>query len=149
MYLYFVFFIIFGSFFTLNLFIGVIIDNFNEQKKKAGGSLEMFMTEDQKKYYNAMKKMGSKKPMKAIPRPRVSVRFLETKNLIFFFNFNESVNLESVFFYLMGIFLVFCVLGKYEEIVIDPEIVKSFVFQFQLMILDLHFHYLKVYKPNC
>ena len=32
----------------------------------------MFMTEDQKKYYNAMKKMGSKKPMKAIPRPRVS-----------------------------------------------------------------------------
>lgn len=71
MYLYFVFFIIFGSFFTLNLFIGVIIDNFNEQKKKAGGSLEMFMTEDQKKYYNAMKKMGSKKPMKAIPRPRV------------------------------------------------------------------------------
>ncbi|XP_076069518.1 sodium voltage-gated channel paralytic isoform X2 [Oratosquilla oratoria] len=34
MYLYFVFFIIFGSFFTLNLFIGVIIDNFNEQKKK-------------------------------------------------------------------------------------------------------------------
>lgn len=29
------------------------------------------MTEDQKKYYNAMKKMGSKKPMKAIPRPRV------------------------------------------------------------------------------
>lgn len=71
MYLYFVFFIIFGSFFTLNLFIGVIIDNFNEQKKKAGGSLEMFMTEDQKKYYNAMKKMGSKKPLKAIPRPKV------------------------------------------------------------------------------
>lgn len=34
MYIYFVFFIIFGSFFTLNLFIGVIIDNFNEQKKK-------------------------------------------------------------------------------------------------------------------
>ncbi|XP_065581599.1 sodium channel protein para-like isoform X2 [Artemia franciscana] len=70
MYLYFVFFIIFGSFFTLNLFIGVIIDNFNEQKKRAGGSLEMFMTEDQKKYYNAMKKMGSKKPLKATPRPK-------------------------------------------------------------------------------
>lgn len=36
----------------------------------------MFMTEDQKKYYNAMKKMGSKKPMKAIPRPRVSTFYL-------------------------------------------------------------------------
>ncbi|KAL6474835.1 hypothetical protein MHYP_G00158750 [Metynnis hypsauchen] len=34
MYLYFVIFIIFGSFFTLNLFIGVIIDNFNQQKQK-------------------------------------------------------------------------------------------------------------------
>lgn len=34
MYLYFVVFIIFGSFFTLNLFVGVIIDNFNQQKKK-------------------------------------------------------------------------------------------------------------------
>jgi len=30
------------------------------------------MTEDQKKYYNAMKKMSSKKPLKAIPRPRVN-----------------------------------------------------------------------------
>ena len=34
----------------------------------------MFMTEDQKKYYAAMKKMGKKKPVKAIPRPRVSQR---------------------------------------------------------------------------
>uniref|UniRef100_A0A669Q520 Sodium voltage-gated channel alpha subunit 1 n=1 Tax=Phasianus colchicus TaxID=9054 RepID=A0A669Q520_PHACC len=67
MYLYFVIFIIFGSFFTLNLFIGVIIDNFNQQKKKI--SQDIFMTEEQKKYYNAMKKLGSKKPQKPIPRP--------------------------------------------------------------------------------
>ena len=33
-YFYFVLFIIFGSFFTLNLFIGVIIENFNKQKKR-------------------------------------------------------------------------------------------------------------------
>ena len=32
----------------------------------------MFMTDDQKKYYAAMKKMGNKKPVKATPRPRVS-----------------------------------------------------------------------------
>ncbi|XP_052377947.1 sodium channel, voltage-gated, type I-like, alpha isoform X1 [Oncorhynchus keta] len=68
MYMYFVVFIIFGSFFTLNLFIGVIIDNFNQQKKKFGGQ-DIFMTEEQKKYYNAMKKLGSKKPQKPIPRP--------------------------------------------------------------------------------
>ncbi|XP_056245271.1 sodium channel, voltage-gated, type I-like, alpha [Seriola aureovittata] len=68
MYAYFVVFIIFGAFFTLNLFIGVIIDNFNQQKKKFGGQ-DIFMTEEQKKYYNAMKKLGSKKPQKPIPRP--------------------------------------------------------------------------------
>ena len=33
-YFYFVIFIVCGSFFTLNLFIGVIIDNFNMLKKK-------------------------------------------------------------------------------------------------------------------
>ncbi|EGW00833.1 Sodium channel protein type 10 subunit alpha [Cricetulus griseus] len=68
MYLYFVVFIIFGGFFTLNLFVGVIIDNFNQQKKKIRGQ-DIFMTEEQKKYYNAMKKLGSKKPQKPIPRP--------------------------------------------------------------------------------
>ncbi|KAM9424716.1 sodium channel protein type 4 subunit alpha A [Pholidichthys leucotaenia] len=67
MYMYFVIFIIFGSFFTLNLFIGVIIDNFNQQKKKM--NKDIFMTEEQKKYYEAMKKLGSKKPQKPIPRP--------------------------------------------------------------------------------
>ena len=38
MYFYFVIFIIFGGFFTLNLFVGVIIDNFNQQKKKISGA---------------------------------------------------------------------------------------------------------------
>uniref|UniRef100_A0AAX7UG70 Sodium channel protein n=1 Tax=Astatotilapia calliptera TaxID=8154 RepID=A0AAX7UG70_ASTCA len=58
MYIYFVIFIIFGSFFTLNLFIGQ----------------DIFMTEEQKKYYNAMKKLGSKKPQKPIPRPQNKIQ---------------------------------------------------------------------------
>ncbi|XP_059356602.1 sodium channel protein type 2 subunit alpha-like isoform X1 [Carassius carassius] len=73
MYLFFVIFIILGAFFTLNLFIGVIIDNFNQQKKKFGGQ-DIFMTEEQKKYYNAMKKLGSKKPQKPIPRPKNKIQ---------------------------------------------------------------------------
>ncbi len=36
-YFYFIIFIVCGSFFTLNLFIGVIIDNFNMLKKKVDG----------------------------------------------------------------------------------------------------------------
>ena len=95
-YIFFVIFIIFGAFFTLNLFIGtysdsvpqrtyiqglyleiinnsgVIIDNFNQQKKKFGGQ-DIFMTEEQRKYYNAMKKLGSKKPQKPVPRPDVNI----------------------------------------------------------------------------
>nr|WQE97497.1 voltage-gated sodium channel [Varroa destructor] len=97
MYLYCVFFIIFGAFFTLNLFIGVIIDNFNEQKKKAGGSLEMFMTEDQKKYYSAMKKMGSKKPAKAIPRPRFKLQAM-----IFDLTRNRMFNMAIIIFIVLN-----------------------------------------------
>ncbi|XP_068861825.1 sodium channel protein type 5 subunit alpha-like [Aphelocoma coerulescens] len=68
MYVFFVVFIIFGSFFMLNLFIGVVISNFNHQRKKISGK-DLFLTEEQKKYYNALKKLGSKKPQKPIPRP--------------------------------------------------------------------------------
>lgn len=37
------------------------------------GGQDIFMTEEQKKYYNAMKKLGSKKPQKPIPRPQVNI----------------------------------------------------------------------------
>ena len=40
------------------------------------GGQDIFMTEEQKKYYNAMKKLGSKKPQKPIPRPLVQYPFL-------------------------------------------------------------------------
>lgn len=43
------------------------------------------MTEEQKKYYNAMKKLGSKKPQKPVPRPevrRISTDLILTKQLI-------------------------------------------------------------------
>lgn len=38
------------------------------------GDKDIFMTEEQKKYYEAMKKLGSKKPQKPIPRPTVRQR---------------------------------------------------------------------------
>uniref|UniRef100_A0A8C2CT82 Sodium channel protein n=1 Tax=Cyprinus carpio TaxID=7962 RepID=A0A8C2CT82_CYPCA len=97
MYLYFVIFIIFGSFFTLNLFIGVIIDNFNQQKRKIRGQ-DIFMTEEQKKYYNAMKKLGSKKPQKPIPRPTVSTQW-------FYQKVNSNANSNRCHFLIPGIVL--------------------------------------------
>ncbi|XP_064494952.1 sodium channel protein type 5 subunit alpha-like [Pseudopipra pipra] len=68
MYIYFVVFIIFGSFFLLNFFIGVVINNINQQRKKISGK-DLFLSKEQEKYYNALKKLGSKKPQKPIPRP--------------------------------------------------------------------------------
>lgn len=41
------------------------------------GGQDIFMTEEQKKYYNAMKKLGSKKPQKPIPRPQVVIFSLD------------------------------------------------------------------------
>ncbi|CAF4362188.1 unnamed protein product, partial [Rotaria sordida] len=47
------------------------------KKNRANGPIDILMTEDQKKYYNAMKKMSNKKPTKALSRPRFALpRFL-------------------------------------------------------------------------
>lgn len=43
-YIYFVIFIVCGAFFTLNLFIGVIIDNFNMLKKKVSSCRDKIIT---------------------------------------------------------------------------------------------------------
>lgn len=44
--------------------------------------MQLFMTEDQKKYYNAMKKLGSKRPQKPIPKPKVCLRYLRRMPVI-------------------------------------------------------------------
>jgi hypothetical protein len=53
------------------------------------------MTDDQKKYYNAMKKMGTKKPTKALPRPRVN--FFENLRLKITFPIDFSLPLQDYF----------------------------------------------------
>ncbi len=59
------------------------------------GGQDIFMTEEQKKYYNAMKKLGSKKPQKPIPRPNVSISLktayiLVIMSELFFFLWNAK-----------------------------------------------------------
>lgn len=108
MYFYFVFFVIFGSFFTLNLFIGVIIDNFNEQKKKTGGSLEIFMTDDQKKYYHAMKKMRTKKPTKAMTRPKLKFQ-------AYMFDLTTNKKFDLAIMLIMGLNMFVMALEHYGQ----------------------------------
>nr|XP_014347370.1 PREDICTED: sodium channel protein 60E-like [Latimeria chalumnae] len=72
--LYFVAFIVVGSFFTLNLFIGVIIDNFNTSRQE--GALVILLTEDQKRLYGILKRLTKAKPKKTIPPPENKFLFL-------------------------------------------------------------------------
>nr|UIX25865.1 voltage-gated sodium channel alpha subunit [Lymnaea stagnalis] len=96
-YLYFIVFIVFGSFFSLNLFIGVIIDNFNVLKKRYEGSyLDAFLTQSQRNYYNTLKKLGKKKPQKTIKRPK-------NKFQLFFYNLSMSSKFE-----ISIVLLIFC-----------------------------------------
>ncbi|KAJ9469642.1 Muscle calcium channel subunit alpha-1 [Diplonema papillatum] len=56
--IYFLAFVVFGSFFIINMFIGVLIDTYYQEKEKAaltGG--QMFLNESQRKWINEYKKM--------------------------------------------------------------------------------------------
>ncbi|XP_056649953.1 sodium channel protein type 9 subunit alpha-like [Monodelphis domestica] len=67
-YLYFVIFVILGLCFPFVFFVRVVINHLKQQKRKVGG-LGIFMTENQKNYYNMLKKSRYRKPQKSIPRP--------------------------------------------------------------------------------
>ncbi|XP_015747869.1 PREDICTED: sodium channel protein 60E-like [Acropora digitifera] len=71
-YCFFVAFIVVGSFFVLNLFVGVIIDNFNSLKKKYEelNSMGMLLTDTQRKWVNFLKEAARKKPPSRQMRPQ-------------------------------------------------------------------------------
>jgi hypothetical protein len=67
-----------------------------------GGVLEMFLTESQKHYYTAMKKLGRKKPQKVIKRPmnQVLAMFYDLANsrrcVLTICNMSETTLVTSV-----------------------------------------------------
>ncbi|XP_046399749.1 sodium channel protein 60E-like isoform X2 [Ischnura elegans] len=145
-YLYFVIFIVCGSFFTLNLFIGVIIDNFNMLKKRyEGGVLEMFLTESQKHYYTAMKKLGRKKPQKVIKRPR-------NQFLAMFYDLSNSRRFEIAIFVLIFLNMLTMGIEHYGQshaIFFVLEVSNAFfttVFSLEAIvkIMGLRYHYFTV-----
>ncbi|XP_050539645.1 sodium channel protein 60E-like isoform X2 [Daktulosphaira vitifoliae] len=145
-YIYFVIFIVCGAFFTLNLFIGVIIDNFNMLKKKyEGGVLEMFLTESQKHYYTAMKKLGRKKPQKVIKRP-------VNQFLAIFYDLSNSRRFEVAIFVLIFLNMLTMGIEHYNQpvaIFFVLEVCNAFfttVFGLEALvkIIGLRFHYFTV-----
>ncbi|TMW67789.1 hypothetical protein Poli38472_007461 [Pythium oligandrum] len=71
---FFILFMMVGSFFVVNLFVGIIIDNFNSMKAKLGG--EIFLTEDQKKWIEAQKAASRVGPIRKLRRPNHHLRGL-------------------------------------------------------------------------
>jgi len=71
--IFFVMFIVVGSFFVMNLFVGVTIDKFNEMKEKQEGR-SVFLTEDQRSWVSIQKMMVSLKPKKTSVAPENEFR---------------------------------------------------------------------------
>ena len=53
------------------------------------------MTEEQKKYYNAMKKLGSKKPQKPIPRPAVRITYFHSQQDLCYLQLTQPKLLDT------------------------------------------------------
>lgn len=85
------------------------------------GGQDIFMTEEQKKYYNAMKKLGSKKPQKPIPRPQV----LHVRHLLHVTLLSVSASLTAAIFFPLQ--------NKIQGMVFD--FVTQQVFDISIMIL--------------
>ncbi len=65
--LYFYAFLVIGSFFAVNLFVGVVIDKFSRMKEEFDGSA--FQTEAQKQWSDMQKLLRSIKPKLKAERP--------------------------------------------------------------------------------
>ncbi|KAF4323781.1 hypothetical protein BBO99_00000958 [Phytophthora kernoviae] len=72
--LFFVVFIMVGSFFVVNLFVGVIIDNFNRMKAVLGG--DFMLTPEQKKWLEAQKAASRVGPVRIMKPPQHPLRRL-------------------------------------------------------------------------
>ena len=66
--IFFIVFMLFGSFFILNLFVGIILDNFN-QLRAAENTSHIFLTKDQKQWSETLKLMLMFKPHETDKEP--------------------------------------------------------------------------------
>ena len=108
---FFVIFLCLGSFFTLNLFIGVIIDNFQVRKKHAeemGLNGGLFLTDKQKRFMATIRNAMTKKPIFVVPPPDNS--FSKP-----FFKAAQSLWFEVLVIAIIVINTLFMMLTHYEQ----------------------------------
>ena len=96
--LYFVVFIILGAFFILNLFIGVIIDQFNRLKQQYEDGVGIFLTPRQRNWINTLKAASLKKPSRRLTRPTVSAWLIDCFSFCFLISLTWR-SLQCLFFH--------------------------------------------------
>jgi len=92
---FFIFFIIVGSFFFLNLFVGVVISTFHSEHDKIGGN--NLLTEKQKEWIDLRLLVLRSEPLRKLKKPKSRCR-------AFFFRIVDSVIYQRIIF--------FCIIGN-------------------------------------
>ncbi|XP_022106176.1 sodium channel protein 1 brain-like [Acanthaster planci] len=146
-YVFFVIFIFFGSFFTLNLFIGVIIENFNQLKRKYEGdsSFGLFLTSNQKNYYQTMRRIGNQKPTKQIKQPTNKIQ-------AFFFKLTSNTKFEMFIVFVILCNMITMSVDHYKQSqevtrILDAlNIVFTSIFTLEMILklIGLRLHYFRV-----
>ena len=77
------------NFFAINLFIGVLLNNFKEQKSKQEGEKKLFMTDAQYQWVKSMNVVRTMKPLKVGIEPR-------NKILGLFYRLSHSIWFDTV-----------------------------------------------------
>lgn len=103
---FFVLFIVFGAFFMLNLFVGVVISTFNREKDKIGGN--HLLTESQKQWIDTKLIALKAQPIKVVKEPSNAFRK-------FCFNLQQSKWVDRLIFVCILLNTLVLMIKHYRE----------------------------------
>ena len=104
---FYILFLIVGFFFFLNLFIGVVVTNFNTEKDKIGGN--DLLTEKQREWIDLKLLVLRSAPIKKIMPP-------DNKFRLFFFKIQSSPKFERFIFISILINTILLMLKWYQQV---------------------------------
>lgn len=115
---FFIFFIIVGNFFVLNLFVGVVIDNFKQMKDELGGYA--LLTESQRRFLATQQMMLRFKPRKVVVPPEQQWR-MSFFNLVQRSSFEVLINTCII---VNAVFMAAQFFGQPHELTVTLEVMN-------------------------
>ena len=117
---FFIAFMVIGAFFVTNLFVGIIIENFNREKERLGDAGGVFMTPEQREWVRTRREMIRIRPMKAHePSEYMCVRTCRS--------IAESENFEVIILVcilLNALFMAIAYFGQPEQYAVSLDIIN-------------------------